>query len=281
MKNAYRHRLRQRAAALIELMISTAIMGITGGIIYYILNTGMILFAKNTAINIAHQEARVAVLQMEQDLHSAISIPTLTDASKTAVAGVGPAAGISFQLFGGGPFKVTSSTTGYLTGQNQITINVTQADGSNYTPVVGQRLIIPTHQIELDITAVSSGSSDRTLTLASNLPVAVYTKLGQSPNVQDVNVVCFITDRVYYVVSGSQLLYYGRKSSTAKVMANDLTTATPFSIPATPLGAPYNRFVAAINLSTADTSTSNRKFRAANMFLNAMEPYRARLCIYQ
>lgn len=279
MKNAYRHLQRQRAVALIELMISTAIMGITGAILYYILNTGMILFAKNTAINIAHQEARVAVLQMEQDLHSAISIPTLTDASKTAVAGVGPAAGISFQLFGGGPFQVTSSTTGYLTGQNQITVNVTQANGTNYVPVVGQRLIIPTHQIELDITAVSSGSSDRTLTLASNLPVAVYTKLGVPA--QDVNVVCFITDRVYYVVSGSQLLYYGRKSSTAKVMANDLTTATPFSIPATPLGAPYNRFVAAINLSTADTSTSNRKFRAANMFLNAMEPYRARLCIYQ
>jgi hypothetical protein len=64
-------------------------------------------------------------------------------------------------------------------------------------------------------------------------------------------------------------------------MANDLTTTTPFSIPATPLGAPFNRFVAAINLTTADTTSTNRHFRAANMFLNAMEPYRSRLCIYQ
>ena len=64
-------------------------------------------------------------------------------------------------------------------------------------------------------------------------------------------------------------------------MANDLTSATPFSIPVTPLGAPFNRFVAAINLVTADNTTSNRHFKAANMFLNAMEPYRARLCTYQ
>ncbi|MEP6668002.1 MAG: prepilin-type N-terminal cleavage/methylation domain-containing protein [Chthoniobacter sp.] len=275
MKHTTRHLLGQRAYTLIELMICTAIIGVTGPILYYILNTGMVLFAKNTAINIAHQEARVAVLQMEQDLHSAISIPQLTDATKTPIAGNGPAAGITFQLFAAGPFQITPSTTGYPTGQSQVSVRV-----NGYLPSVGQRLIIPTHQIELDISAVGAGSTDRSLTLASNLPVAVYTKLGVP--VQDVNVVCFITDRVTYVVNGSQLLYYGRKNNnTYKVMANDLTAAIPFSIPVTPLGAPYNRFVAAINLSTADTSTSNRHFKAANMFLNAMEPYRARLCIYQ
>jgi len=202
MKKAPRHLLQERAVALIELMISTSIVAITGGILYYILNTGMVLFAKNTAINIAHQEARVAVLQMEQDLHSAVSIPTLIDTNKNAVSGSGPAAGISFQLFAGGPFQVTPSSTGYPTGQSQITVRT-----NGYTPAVGQRLIIPTHQIELDITAVGAGATDRTLTLASNLPVAVYTKLGPSGSLQDVNVTCFITDRVYYMVSGSQLLY--------------------------------------------------------------------------
>ena len=60
-------------------------------------------------------------------------------------------------------------------------------------------------------------------------------------------------------------------------MTNDITSATPFSIPVTAAGAQYNRFVAAINLSTADAGTSNRGFRAANMFLNSMVPYRARL----
>ena len=53
---------RQQAAMLVELMVSTMIVLITGGIIYTMLNTGMVLFAKNTAINMAHQQARVAVL---------------------------------------------------------------------------------------------------------------------------------------------------------------------------------------------------------------------------
>jgi hypothetical protein len=64
-------------------------------------------------------------------------------------------------------------------------------------------------------------------------------------------------------------------------LANNITTATPFSIPTTPLGAPYSRFVSAINLSTSDAAYSNLNFKAANMFLNALEPSRAQLCVYQ
>ena len=266
------------ASALIELMISTTIVAITGSIIFYILNTGMVLFAKNTAINMAHQQARVAVLQMEQDLHSAISIPQLTDVNRVAVTGNGPTAGISFQLFAKGPFLITPTATQYFAGQNQISVRV-----NGYTPVVGQRLCIPTHQIELDITAVSNGPTDRVLTLSGNLPVAVFTTLQSSTGASvAVNVACFITDRYYYVVKNGELRYYKPGGPAGgRLLANDITTATPFSIPLTPLGAQYNRFVAAINLSTADVTSSNRGFKAANMFLNAMEPYRARLCITQ
>jgi hypothetical protein len=266
----------ERAAVLIELMISTTIVLITGSIIFYILNTGMILFAKNTAINMAHQQARVAVLQMEQDLHSAISIPQLIDANKNGVSGNGPAAGISFQLYAKGPLQVASTAN---MGQNQINVRV-----NGYTPTVGQRLCIPTHQIEMNITAVGAGSTDRILTLAGNLPVDVKTSLYDPAINQNVavNVVCFITDRMYYVVNGGELRYFGPTQPAAgKMMANDITTPTPFSIPVTPAGAQYNRFVAAINLSTADDRSSNRGFKAANMFLNAMVPYRARLCITQ
>lgn len=265
-----------RAAALIELMISTTITALTGAMVFSMLNTGMVLFAKNTAINMAHQQARVAVLTMEQDLHSAVSIPQLVDASRNAVEGNGPAAGISFQLYAQGPLKVASTANA---GQNQVTVRV-----NGYTPKVGQRLCIPTHRIEYDITAVGAGGTDRILTLASNLPVAVQTSLydaGTNSTV-NVNVVCFITDRIHYVVNNGELRYFGpTQPATGRLLANDITSATPFSIPVTPLGAQYNRFVAAIDLSTADHNSSNRGFKAANMFLNAMVPYRARLCITQ
>lgn len=289
MKQMKRAISGRRAFTLVEMLITTAIIGITGSIVYYILYTGMTLFAKNTAINIAHQEARVAVLQMEQDLHSAISIPTLTDASRVAVAGNGPAAGISFQVFAGGPFKITPSTTklspsggyGYASNQPKITVRL---NSFPVDPTI-HRLIIPTHQLESDLQSVGATGTDVQLTLPANLGVEVDTTLNTdntAAGMKDVNVACFLTYRVYYVVMNGQLWYYRNKNDPKpKMMANDITTTTPFSIPVTPLGAPYNRFVAAINLSTADTSSTNRHFRAANMFLNAMEPYRARLCMYQ
>lgn len=276
MKPTVRQIVRQQGAALLELMISTTIVLMTGGIIYYILNTGMVLFAKNTAINLAHQQARVAVLTMEQDLHSSVSIPQLVDANRNPVAGNGPAAGIAFQLYAKGPLKVASAANA---GQNQINVRV-----NGYLPKVGQRLCIPTHQIEYDITGVGTGSTDRILTLASNLPVDVKTVLydpGTNSNI-NVNVVCFITDRMHYVVTNGELRYYGpNQPAGGRVLANDITSNTPFSIPVTAAGAQYNRFVAAINLSTADAGSTNRGFKAANMFLNAMVPYRARLCITQ
>lgn len=276
MKFAAARHAGKRGAALIEMMISTMVAALTAGIVFGILNTGLILFAKNSAINLAHQQARVAVLTMEQDLHSAVSIPRLVDTNKNVVAGNGPAAGISFQIYAKGPCKVVSTAAA---GQHQVNVRV-----SGYAPKVGQRLCIPTHQIEYDITAVGSGTTDRVLTLAQPLPVNVATTLydpGTNTNI-NVNVVCFITDRIHYVVKNGELRYYGPSHpSTGRLLAGNITSSTPFSIPVTPLGAQYNRFVAAINLSTADHTSSNRGFKAANMFLNAMVPYRTRLCITQ
>jgi prepilin-type N-terminal cleavage/methylation domain-containing protein len=254
---------------LIEMLITTGVVAITGTLMYSILYTAMILFAKNTAINMANQQARIAVMRMEQDLHASVSVPQMTDTNRIPLTGAlasGPAAGISFQLFSTGPFQVAAAAAA---GQNTIQI---QTNG--VVPVVNQRLIIPDYEIELNITAVSAGGTNSTLTLASPLPQAVLTSLGI--------VQCFITDRVAYVVQNNQLIYYPRQSTGNNVMlADNITTPTPFSVPATPLGAPYTRFVSAINLSTSDAAYSNLKFKAANMFLNAMEPCRAQLCTYQ
>ncbi|MEP7178965.1 MAG: hypothetical protein ABI775_07750, partial [Pseudonocardiales bacterium] len=59
---------------------------------------------------------------------------------------------------------------------------------------------------------------------------------------------CFITDRVYYVVSNGELRNFSSGGPSAgRLMANDVTSTAPFSIPTTPLGAQYNRFVAALS----------------------------------
>src|ERR1700724_1098605 len=137
---------------LIELMFTPVLIGVLGLIIYSLLNTGMVLGAKNTAVNTSHQQARVAMLQMVQDLHASVSLPALANASGTPYPSPAPTAaeGIAFQQWSSGPHKIKSDAAA---GQNQITLNLTTGTG-NPTPVAGQHLIVPAYQIEADITAV-------------------------------------------------------------------------------------------------------------------------------
>lgn len=263
-------RSHKRAFTLMEVGFSTSVFSIVGLTLCSLVNTTTILGAKNTALNTAHQQARTAMVQMLQDLHSSVSLPSLVDASGHTVSGAGPAAGIAFQQWSSGPHKIKFDAS---TGQNQVTITLTPNGGP--IPVAGQRLIIPTHQIEDDITAVSGSGSDRTITLAHSLPVAV-TGTGTY------QIVCFVTDRCSYTVANGNLQWSGptTKKSYA-ILSSDITSSTPFSTPLTAAGALYYRFTSAIDLSTADPAYSNRNFKAANIFLNAQVPMKARLVTYQ
>jgi Tfp pilus assembly protein PilE len=295
-----------RGFKLIELMFTVVLISVLGLLIYSILNISTVLGAKNTAVNTAHQQARVAMLQMMQDLHSAISLPALADATGTAYASPAPAnaEGIAFQQWGstqatvsgvtstfsnGGPHKIVQDAN---IGDTQIQIQVTAASGYNATqsrPKVGQRVVIPTHQIEADITAVSGGNNNLDLTLANiygpaktppvtypiaTLPIDIS---GTGSSVGDV--VCYITERAWYAVSNNSLNLLAR--GVQRTMVTDITSGTPFNTPATPAGALYYRFVAAVDLSTADLLYNNRGYKSANVLLNGQVPYKAKLTTYQ
>src|ERR1700730_5585624 len=156
-----------RGFTLIELMFTTLLIGVLGLIIYSLLNTGMVLGAKNTAVNTAHQQARVAMLEMLRDLHSSVSLPALADANGTAYPSPVPAAaeGIAFQQWGSGPHKILPGGSGpsgdYTTNDATIHIGVTGVS----LPIVGERLITPTHQIEGDVTAVSGNAANFSVTM--------------------------------------------------------------------------------------------------------------------
>ncbi len=260
-----------RAFTLVETLFTAVLIGVLGLLVYSLLNIGTILGAKNSAVNVAHQTARIAMLQMTQDFHSAVSPFQLVDANGNDVAGTGPAEGVAFHLWSkdtkgndSPPFKVKTDAAA---GQNTIHIVATAAT----KPLVKQWLMIPTHQIQLEITAVS-GTSDCTLTLASNLPVEVDGTSG--------NIACFVTDRCSYIVNNGALQWSGpnyKKTFTSAVLGQNITNAKPFSTPTSQSGAPITESVAAIDLSTADNTYSNRGFKAANILLSGQIPARANL----
>ena len=133
---------------LIEVTMALGLLGVFGIAVYSMLNIGMILGAKNTAVNTAHQQARTAMLQMIQDLHSAVSLPALSDVNHVPLVNPSPntaAPGISFQLWSSGPYKVSADSAA---GSSTIEIQV--PNGSR-VPVTGQRIVVKGHRIEEDI----------------------------------------------------------------------------------------------------------------------------------
>jgi hypothetical protein len=233
----------------------------------------------------------VAMIDMLQDIHSAVSVPQLVDTDGTTPwpapspgASPSPAPGVSFQLWSSGPHKLKNDVN---VGDTKIHLVLTANAGP--TPIAGQRLIIPAYQIEADISAVQGNSGDFQPTLTnisgpvvvpsvtyptSTIPVAIK-GTGSSGG----DVVCFITDRCSYAVSNSNLNW--RWKGNTKAVANYVTNSTPFSSPTTPAGALYTRFVAAIDLSTSDTQYSNRGYKSANILLNGQIPFKTRLTTYQ
>jgi len=269
-----------------ELSITLGVVGALGLVIYSLLNIGTVLGAKNTATNTAHQQARVAMIEMIQDLHNAVSLPALV-----APVVAGQSSGISFQQWGavmsngvmttnGGPHEIRNDAA---TGQNEVRLVIA---ANQPMPIVGQRLIVPTHQIEDDIISVAGDTNNCKVGLANNLAVAIK-GAGTQSSVGEI--IAYITDRCSYNVvlvsagpPAEYKLQWSKVSSPpARDIVNDITNPRPFSIPLTPAGALYNRFVAAIDLSTSDPKYSRRGYKAANILLNGQVPFKTRLTTFQ
>ena len=140
-----------------EMIVSIGILGLLGGVFFQVLNSGMILFAKNTAVNGAHQEARDGINRLTRDIHASISVPELRDTNFNVVAstpttgtGVAPmAAGISFQNVALGPQYIWKDPA-----NNKIMVKGTPTTPES--PTAGMRVVAPLFGIEDDITKVTA-----------------------------------------------------------------------------------------------------------------------------
>lgn len=212
MKRAHSNRSSQSGFSAAEMMIAVAVAGLLGAVFFTVLKSGLTLSAKNTAVNVAHQEAREGILRLTRDIHAAISVPQLrnnthdasyltansfpvvssTPASTTTP--VSPTApGVSFQNIASGPNYVWKDPG------NASLIMI--KDNPN-KPTEGMRLIVPFWGLEEDITkATASGSATH-----SNIFIKADQ---QTPNISPPDVggsyaITYYTDRVAYVVINGQ-----------------------------------------------------------------------------
>ena len=151
----------RKAFTLPEMMIAVAVLGLLGIVFFRVLQSGMTLSAKNTAVNAAHEEARQGILRLTRDIHASISVPQLRDASFAVISsspvpnaspGATPptAAGVSFQNIASGPNYVF---------QDPGNANLIMIKDNPNQPTPGMRLIIPFWGIEDDIAKVTAGGA--------------------------------------------------------------------------------------------------------------------------
>jgi hypothetical protein len=295
------HRVRLSAFTLAETLITVAVFALVGGMVFLILNAGMILYAKNTAVNSAHQQARTGIDEMLANIHASVSIPQLVNIQTSllpngsrmvalASPGLGPAAGLIFQKFDGGPFTIAQDANA---SDDSVDVNV-----QNYIPKPIMRFNIPTHDIEANIgSAATPKWKSPTLWTVDLVDDAGNSQpLGRDINVDATHpVIGFTTYRVGYLVVGQnlpngtflgELRYFPildllntdiNDVKNYKVIARNITSGTPFHVLLNATGGVDNRSIAAIQLCTAEPQYSSRGFAAVNMFINSFIPFRTKL----
>src|SRR5438046_7752047 len=76
----------ERAFTFVETAVSIGVLGLLGLVFFQVLQSGLTLSAKNTAVNAAHEEARQGILRMTRDIHASVSVPQLRDTNLAVVS---------------------------------------------------------------------------------------------------------------------------------------------------------------------------------------------------
>jgi hypothetical protein len=195
MKRLPLHKSTNSGFTLAEMGVAVGVLGLLGLAFFQVLQAGLVSSAKNTAVNAAHEEARMGVLRLTRDIHAAISVPQLRDngfnvISTDPVSGVAPtAAAVSFQNIASGPNFVWKDPG----AANLIMIK----DGGT-KPVEGMRLVVPFFGLEEDITKVAAAGSPN----HSNIFIKAdqQTPNITAPDYGNPYCITYYTDRVMYVV---------------------------------------------------------------------------------
>jgi hypothetical protein len=289
-----------RGFTIAEMVIAGAVLVLLGLVFFRVLQSGLLLFAKNTAVNIAHEEARGGVNRLVRDIHAAVSVPELRNLdsttspitlptpnpSPTPIAGNATApmfAAVSFQNVSNGPFwgalfeqDITKQTASG--SSNHSNIFLSNGADTNINPRLQGGAYAITYYTDRVAYAVMNGTytKDTTglYTEGSKNNTYVWAPPGTPPG-------------HLYRCDGSELHFLKQRYSGSSfywqdvaVVARNLTTAMPFYTPLNS-GGGFNTKYVGIQITTNDPKSSNRNFAATNMIINTTVDYRTALALTQ
>ncbi len=202
MKTPSLPRLHRAGMTLAEIMVATGVLSLLGLVFFTVLQSGMTLSAKNTAVNVAHENARQGVVRLTRDLHASISVPQLREIdysviNPSASPGASPSAtpptapGVSFQNISSGPNYVW---------QDPGNPNLIMIKDNPGPPIQGMQLIIPFFGIEEDIVKITaSGTTNHSNVFSKR---AAEATIKPPPYSGSTYAITYYTSRAMYLVQG-------------------------------------------------------------------------------
>lgn len=282
-----------------ELAISMGMLTIVGGVIYTVLNGGMILFSKNIATNHSNLTVRMASLRLIQDLHESVGRPELVKLVSGSFQSVSTATGqgVRFPLLlnSKASYVVSSSTNTYsiptVSATSSVSLKIPQ---QTVSPKVGDILIFP------DISDILGNTLTRTITAVSlGSPTTVTVKdlgvnLNISPNTYptppiEPTLIYIARLAAYCVVptttatdsdglpTNTEVRFYPDALVTTSytVTNRDMTTYLPAGTLTLPDGAfsiPTGSSSVTVQLISINADTGVRKYIGDRMVLNETIP---------
>ena len=105
---------------LVEMLIGAAMSAVVGLAVFSVVQAGMLLAARNLSVNLTGTAMRGSLDRAEQLIQQADSLPALIDTA--GAAATGPAAGVRFDSYLGGPYVVSAPPAGLPANTTVLTV---------------------------------------------------------------------------------------------------------------------------------------------------------------
>ena len=140
---------------ILELLVATMAAVIVTAGVYTLMQAGLIVSVKGLSTNATGTAARFSLDRVNQFTEIAYDAPKLVSHTGATVTGTGPAAGVRFYRYGGGPYVINLPSAG-LSGTTR-SISLTCAKNAHVPPPVPQ----PYDSFVINTTILMSGSANQ------------------------------------------------------------------------------------------------------------------------
>ncbi len=203
---------RRSAAAftLIEVLITSGVVAIVGGIILVLLTMGLTLYTQNVSLGQTHFGGLVSTEQLLLKVATASEVPTLVDEAGATLAGNGPAAGVRFYS--------PASPQAYLVpaagSATDTAITIVQS-GSRPAPMVGDKITLSDLGFQGVVTSVTVSGSNYTVGFGASLGDG-FNPAKASGTVIPASSKCFLFRPISFISVNTSLRYYPRALSVGE-----------------------------------------------------------------